>query len=228
MTQKAYELNHDLSRFEECGVEPDGDGYLEHKFTGWDKIRPAFHRAVPIIMGGTEGEIVDGLNSDNKHTWIVAAKMPEDIVLVGLKDGCSTDYPYILEVWTWPIMSRRMLDVLLSVGNFPHQVIPVTFKSVENKEANHDYIILQLLEFSDLLDMDKSVYTIERGVADPEMTFVCNVKLKVLREPAGGFPPIFRIKGDSIPLHVSAVAKQALEDAGIQGLEFDTYQLETP
>jgi hypothetical protein len=227
MTHKAYKLNHDLSRFEECGVEPDGDGYLEHKFKGWDELDFAFFNAVPIILGGTEGEIV--VNSDNRHPWLVAAKMPEDIVLVTLKDGYSSmDYPYILDVWGWPIVSRRMLDVLLSVSDFPHQVIPVTFKSIENKEANHDYVILQLLEFSDLLDMDKSVYTIERGVADPEMTFVCNVKLKVLREPAGGFPPIFRIKGDSIPLHVSAVAKQALEDAGIQGLDFDTYQLETP
>jgi hypothetical protein len=229
MTQKAYELNHDLSRFEEGKIEPYGDGYLEHYFKGWDELNSAFFNAVPIILGGTEGEIMDGLDSNNKHTWIVAAKMPEDIVLVGLKEWLSsTDYPYFLKPHGWPIMSRRMLDVLLSVGNFSHQVIPVTFKSVEDKETNHDYVILQLLEFSDLLDMDKSVYTIERGVADPEMTFVCNVKLKVLREPAGGFPPIFRIKGDSIPLHVSAVARQALEDAGIQGLDFDTYQLETP
>jgi hypothetical protein len=226
MTHKVYGLYHDLSRFEECGAEPYGDGYLEYKFKGWDKIESAFDRAVPIVLGGKEGKIIDDLNSGNKYDWIIEAKMPKDIVFVSLTN--LLDYPYILEVWSWPIMSRKMLDVLLSVGSFPHQIIPITFKKLESKEINHDYVILQIMELSDLLDMEKSVYSIETVFADPEETFVCDVKLKVLKEPANGFPPIFRIKGDHVPLYISAVARQALEDAGIQGLRFSTYQLETP
>jgi hypothetical protein len=229
MTQKAYKLIHDLSRFQEEEIEPYGDGYLERYFKGWDEIDSAFFHAVPILLEGNEGEVLEGLDSDNRHTWIVAAKMPEDILIIRTKEYLApTDYPYFWEFSAWPIMSRRMLDVLLSVGTFPHQVIPVIFKSEENKELNDDYVILHLLELSDLLDMDRSVYTIKRSVANPEKTFVCDVKLKVLKEPAEGFPPIFRIKGCSIPLYISTVARQALENAGIQGLDFDIYQLETP
>jgi hypothetical protein len=228
MTQKAYELDYDLSRFEEEGVEPYGDGYLENYFKGWDKLSLAFYESVPLILGGTKGEIIEGLNTKDTSLWFNAAKIPEDIPFIGVRKWLSTDYPYLLEPYGWPIMTRRMLDVLLSVGDFPHQVVPVIFKGEGTRELNEDYVILQLLEMSDLLDMDKSVYTIKRSVADPEVTFICDVKLKVLREPAGGFPPIFRINGSSISFHISAKAKQALENAGIQGLKFSTYKLETP
>jgi hypothetical protein len=229
MTYKAYKLSYDLSRFEEGDIDPHGDGYLESDFNGWDKIDSAFFDAAPIILEGNEGKLVIGRRGEDKDTWIVEAKMPKDIVIISLKDYLSyTDYPYIMQLYGWPIVSKKMLDVLLSVGDFSHQVIPVTFGNTENEETNNNYIILQLLELSNLLDMDKSIYRIEQGVTDPEMTIISDVKLKVLREPDGGFPPIFRIKGDSIPFHISAIARQALEDAGIQGLRFSTYQLETP
>jgi hypothetical protein len=241
MIYKAYKLDYNLSRFPEGGIQPYGDGYRKHEFEGWDQIKPAFFDAAPIIVGGNKGELVIGRRGEDKDTWVVEARMPKNIVIASLKNYLSfTDYPYIIQLYAWPIMSKKMLEVLLSVGDFPHQVIPVTFTRVEHildKETgrskkslvrNHDYIILQLLELSHVLDMDKSIYKLEQGVADPEVTIIRDVKLKVLKEPDGGFPPIFRIKGDSILFHVSAVAKQALEDAGIQGIDFDTFQLETP
>jgi hypothetical protein len=238
MMQKAYKLSQDISRFVEDEVEldPDRDGYLESRFPKWKIMDMAFFEAVPITLGGTSGEL---LRDSNRN--IIGAKMPEEIVFAGLKDWLSpTDYPYIPEVSYWPIISRRMLDVLLSVGDFPHQVIPVVFRSIDRPEyseeewlakslvRNHDYIILHLLELSDVFDMERSEYNTERGVADPEMVLLTNIYNIVLKEPEGGFPPIFRIKGDELPWYVSAKAKQALEDAGIQGLDFDTYKLETP
>jgi hypothetical protein len=238
MTQKAYKLTRNNSRFVEDEVEldPDGDGYLESRFPGWEIMDMAFFEAVPITLGGTRGEILR-----DKCRNIVGARMPEELIFAGLKDWLSpTDYPYIYEPRNWPIISRRMLDVLLSVGDFPHQVIPILFTIVYNPEYseeewlakipfyNHDYIILQLLELSDVFDMERSEYNTVRGVADPEEVFLTNIYNIVLKEPEGGFPPIFRVKGDAVPWYVSAKAKQALEDAGIQGLDFDTYQLETP
>jgi hypothetical protein len=237
MIQKAYELSQDTSRFVEDEVEldPDGDGYLDSRFPNWKIMDMAFFEAVPITLGGTRGELL----RDSKR--IIGARLPEEIVFAGLKDWLSpTDYPYIPEVSDWPIISRRMLDVLLSVGDFPHQVIPVVFKSVDHPEysdqkrraktliRNHDYIILHLLELSDVFDMERSEYNTDRGVADPERIFLTDVQNVVLKEPEGGFPPIFRVKEYSLRWYVSAKAKQALEDAGIQGLDFDTYKLETP
>jgi hypothetical protein len=236
MIQKAYQLTRNNSRFVEDEVEldPDGDGYLESRFSDWDVIGSAFFYAVPIALGG-RGELL----RDSKR--IIGARMPEEIVFAGLKDWLDpTDYPYIPEVSDWPIISRRMLDVLLSVGDFPHQVIPVLFRSIDRPEYseeewlakslvyNHDYIILHLLELSDVFDMERSEYNTERGVADPEMVLLTDVQTVVLKEPEGGFPPIFRVKEYELRWYVSAKAKQALEDAGIQGLDFDTYKLETP
>jgi hypothetical protein len=241
MIQKAYELTRDHNRFveDEVEIDPDGDGYLESRFPGWHTVSSAFLYGFPIIVGATRGELLR--ESKSKRRNVTEAIMPEEIVFTGLKDWLSpTDYPYIREVRNWPIISRTMLDVLLSVGDFPHQAIPVVFKSVdhpgysdEERQAkslirNHDYIILQLLEFSDVFDMERSEYNTDRGVADPEMIFLTDIQNIVLKEPQGGFPPIFRIKGYEVPLYVSAEAKQALEDAGIQGLNFDIYQLETP
>jgi hypothetical protein len=236
MIQKAYQLTRNNSRFieDEVEIDPDGDGYLESRFPKWNVIGSAFFYAVPIALGGTRGELL-------RDKRIIGARMPEEIVFAGLKDWLDpTDYPYIPEVRNWPIISRRMLDVLLSVGDFPHQVIPVVFKSVDHPEysdatrraktliRNHDYIILHLLELSDVFDMERSEYNTERGVADPERILLTDVHNVVLKEPEGGFPPIFRVKEYSLRWYVSAKAKQALEDAGIQGLDFDTYQLETP
>jgi hypothetical protein len=239
MIQKAYKLTRDYDRFQdgEVLIDPNGDGYLESRFPDWDILDSAFFDGVPIELGSTKGEIL----RESKHRNISGARMPDKIVFCGLKDWLSpTDYPYIREVNTWPVISRRMLDILLSVGEFPHQTIPVVFKSVDhpgysdaerrakNLIRNHDYIILQLLELADVFDMEKSEYSIHRGVADPEESIICRVRNMVLKEPASGFPPIFRVKGNELCLYVSAEAKQALEDAGIQGLDFDTYGLETP
>jgi hypothetical protein len=241
MIQKAYKLTRDHNRFveDEVEIDPDGDGYLESRFPGWNTIDSAFFYGFPIIVGATRGELLR--ESRSKRRNVTKAIMPGELVFVGLKDWLApTDYPYIREVRNWPIISRRMLDVLLSVGNFPHQVIPVIFKSIDHPSysdeerraksliRNHDYVILQLLELSDVFDMEKSEYNTERGVADPEMILLTDVWNVVLKEPPGGFPPIFRIKGYELRLYVSAEAKQALEDAGIQGLDFDIYQLETP
>jgi hypothetical protein len=239
MIQKAYELTRDHQRFveDEVEIDPDGDGYLESRFPGWDIVDLAFFEEFPVELVGTKGEIL----RESKRRNIIGARMPEEIVFTGLKDWLSpTDYPYIREVKNWPIIFRRMLDVLLSVGEFPHQAIPVVFKSIdhpgysdEERRAkslirNHDYIILHLIEHLDVFDMERSEYSTDRGVADPEKIFLIDVYNVVLKEPLGGFPPIFRIKEYEYSWYVSAEAKQALEEAGIQGLDFDIYQLETP
>jgi hypothetical protein len=239
MTQKAYKLTRDHDRFQdgEVEIDPHKDGYLESRFPNWRGMEMAFFSAVPITLGGTEGKIL----RERKNRNIIGARMPEEIIFAGLKDWLSpTDYPYIYESSTWPVISKRMLDVLLSVGEFPHQVIPVSFVNVYSPKyseeewlakiplRNNDYIILQLLELSDVFDMEKSKYNTERGLANPDEIIICDVQNMVLKEPMDGFPPIFRVKGNDLCLHISAEAKQALEDAGIQGLDFDTYGLETP
>jgi hypothetical protein len=132
----------------------------------------------------------------------------------------------------WPIMSKRMLYVLRSVGDFPHQAIPMRIfdYSLENKVSdylkqeelppevcNQDYVALQLLEATDAIDTQLSEYE----QFNPNNIIPPRITRLVLREPVGGFPPIFRLARDfSSYVYVSPQAKQALEDAGIRGLQF--------
>lgn len=231
MTAKVYELSQNLDRFEGWDEDMQNHGHLEREFEGYNHFHSAFFHCAPITIGGNEA-VTEYAMRPNRGWGVISAVLPEHIAFIGLREAiASTDYPYIYEVKNWPIMSKRMVETILSVGDVPHQTVPVIFKSEDEFESsdefgniilslNHDYVIFQLLELSNVLDMDKSKYDLEPYVDDPTETFVCNVENPILKEPEGGFPSIFRVKNYEIPLYVSAKAKKALEEAGIQGLEF--------
>jgi hypothetical protein len=240
MSQRLYELSRDIDRFEPFGVGEFGDGYLETNFNNWEEIESAFTAAIEIDLIGSEGVVIRKKQSDNL-LHVIKAQMPAELVFIGFDDLFNyTDYPYLQNIRLWPIMSRRMLAALLSVGNFSHQIIPVIFKHVNSAlstqderqsisaEDNHDFVIVQLLEYSDLFDRDKSDYTIEHSknlVGEPvELMHVSEV---VLKEPISGFPPIFRIKENETYLYVSVEAKEALEKFGIKGLSFSSFNIES-
>ena len=111
-----------------------------------------------------------------------------------------TDYP-VTDV-DWQIMSKRMLDTLLSVGSFPHRAYPVVMLNVEatyNKTLkkydaprteNHDYVAVHLTEYLDAFDFENSVY--ERSTINPDV--VKNIRWISLREPTTGYPPLFTLE----------------------------------
>ncbi len=240
MNQKIYKLDHNLNRFERDNLYEFGDGYLATEFENWEDMEHVFFRDIPIILEGDHGLIN---RQKNKHgNWhIPDAKMPLEIILAwGDKDNLSgqIDYPYIPNVRFWPIMSRRMLDVLLSIRSFSHQIIPVVFTHIdaflpndgERQKAsllirNHDFVILQLLEHFGGLDRDRTEHTSTFDESDPEFERVDITGEMILKEPPNGFPPIFRVKEDGVLLYVSAEAKKALEKAGIQGLSFSSWNI---
>jgi hypothetical protein len=165
---------------------------------------------------------------------------PEPIDFVGFLDERlhQTDYLYVDDLDLKPIISKRMLYILRSVGEFPHKVISTRiydygFQDQGRKnhyegnttppagEFNEDYVSLQLLEHVDGIDYDQSEF---RFRLNPNMPpYVINL---VLKEPVGGFPPIFRLDriGEDGSLFVSPAAKEALEEAGIKGLDFLEYE----
>jgi hypothetical protein len=136
------------------------------------------------------------------------------------------DYPY-LDVG-WPIMSQRMLDTLLSVGDFYHRAYSLRMidcevigRDEENRTIKSgieydNFLAVQVLEDLDVLDLDNSIY--ERGKRNPDA--VINVEKTVFREPSTGFPPLFRAVHRETYLYVSAEARTALEAAGIRGVDF--------
>jgi hypothetical protein len=218
MTDEFYRITRSLDRFPEW-LEEAYDGYLE-KFDGWKDLDNAFFDCVPITLEGDKG--IAELEATENGVWrVLKAQMPKEMKFVVNREWLSeTDFPYMGDVRSWTIMSKRMVEVLLSVGDFPHQIIPINCRDELGITLEPDYVILQLNELSNLFDLEKSVYTLEPTVLDPTKSMVRDIKKLRLVKPAGGFPPIFRVNWEETYLYVSAKAKNALEAAGIKGLDF--------
>jgi hypothetical protein len=133
------------------------------------------------------------------------------------------DYPYS-DYLNGSIMSKRMLEALLSVRSFPHRVYPIELIDWEltpprgfTVPNNYDYVLLQLTEYTDVFDWDKSIYTV-----DEEYPKFPDVKEFAFHIPKDGFPPIFRVKESSVSLFVSDEARQALKEAKISGIQYES------
>jgi hypothetical protein len=228
--QRVYKLEHSFEHFVD---EDKYDAELLSQFPGWNRLKNGFFEPIHITLSGTEGVLVREQRDDG--LWhITEARMPEQISFWGVNSMLQqTDYPYTKP--SWPIMSKRMLEVLLAVEDFPHQAIPIEIEDATVTKVigsdpknwmvsgtkNFNYVIFQLLEHLDVFDWENSVYE-ESSIAPG---FVSDVSKIVLKEPENGFPPIFRMKTESTLLFISVEARAALEAAGIKGVKFSTYQL---
>jgi hypothetical protein len=219
-THEAYQLYHSSSHREGYGeneLPSEYDAWLEHfpgreSYSEYEDFRQYFWQAQRLSFpSGIEFECI-GIFLEIYNPTLRRV----------------TDYPYNRE--GWPIMSKRMLEALLSVREFPHQVIPITMVNLEfqdfDEQGNkllsrteiHDYVAVQLLEHQDVFDWEQSVY--ERDPDRPTMLDSC--RRVVLRVPPNGLPPLFRIA--TVPLdtrlYVSPEGRAALEAAGIRGVSF--------
>lgn len=130
------------------------------------------------------------------------------------------DYPYPDNMWS--VMSRRMLKALLSVGDFPHQAVPVAIETVDPvnlpKQANEtitDYFAVQLKTHLNIFDYEKSRYY--RDEEEPDRLDVREYAFKV---PPEGLPPLFKISADNFQTFISAEARRALKEAKITGTRY--------
>jgi hypothetical protein len=84
---------------------------------------------------------------------------------------------------------------------------------------------VQILEYSDYFDFEQSVY--EPSPKFPELAR--SVDTYFLREPSGGFPPLFRLDASAATLFISVKAREALRGRGIRGTAYyplDRLQIE--
>jgi len=156
--------------------------------------------------------------------------LPENIYFeANFRTLKKISYPY--NSIRWPIMSKKMLKILLSVGTFPHRTIPITMindtvmtldrydqkGNYKTEVLNNNYVAIQLLESLDVIDFNKS--KVERDEDYPQyIDFIEKLVLKVLPE---GLPPLFRIQNYFVPLFISGEAREAVEAANLQeGIKF--------
>jgi hypothetical protein len=140
----------------------------------------------------------------------------------------NTDYPFC-DV-SWPIMSKRMLNTLLTVKDFPYRTWDIPFVGFPDNTSDellekrlsggvrHDneFVVVQLLEQLDIFDRENSVYR-ESDILPGAVNSIRKLALNV---PEEGLPPIFRLKVSPVGLYVSPECRAALEAASIKGIRF--------
>ncbi len=153
-------------------------------------------------------------------------KFPAQILFEANLDTLKIiDYP--ITDSGWPVMSKRMLETLLSVGTFAHRKIPLVMlddtirqkldadgKPLPNVLANHDFSAVQITEYTDAFDRERSTFVASEFIKDR----VSSATKLVLKDVP--LPPLFRILAFPGPLMVSAAAKTALEREGIRGIRY--------
>lgn len=127
-------------------------------------------------------------------------------------------------------MSKKMLETLLSISNFSHQVIPVVMlddtvlnekyfdenNEVISENASFNFLALQLTSHFDGFDWEKSIY--KKHWRNPER--VLSIKKLVFKQSIHEFPPIFRLSAKPTQLFVSEEGKKSLESENIKGVKF--------
>ncbi|MCP4131745.1 MAG: hypothetical protein GY754_12270 [bacterium] len=170
--------------------------------------------------------------SEKIYSWtdVDPLEIPKDIYFDAYFDSIKKiDYPSNNE--GWPIMSDRMINTLLSVGDFPHRKIPVIMLddtvlsenryvadgvTLKDGVAMDGYSAIQLTNHLDIFDREKSVY--QKHPINPSI--VARVKKLELTVMPDELPPIFRLSVNSWPLLITRKAREALEESGIRGVDF--------
>lgn len=119
------------------------------------------------------------------------------------------DYPS--DKFLYPIMSKKMVEVLTSVGQFKHQAIPLEIYDWISDQKTDDFVFLHLLECIDALDSEKTIYY----PAD-----IGGIQRPALKMPQEGYPPLFMVKETGLTRYLSKEAKEALSANDIKGVHF--------
>jgi hypothetical protein len=191
---------------------------------------------------GYDAELVPFEGSENISTAMCrypeSVEFPNPVLFQGFLESVrQTDHPLTLGE-AFPLMSKRMVGILESVGPFPHNVLSVRItdgvigRRLSDNDSHYDeqgnlkpeyytddYVLLQLTEHLDAMDLDRSEY----GRYNPKTNLVRLVEKFVFKDIGREFPPIFRLTNCPTDLFISEAAKEALETAGIKSLWLTSY-----
>jgi hypothetical protein len=191
---------------------------------------------------GYDAEPIPGQDAEqfsDANTNPVEVDIPtQPILFQGLLSAVyQTDYPVTIGE-TFPLLSKRIVEILESVGSFPHQVIPIRIidgaigqrLSDKDSHCNEDgnlkpehytdeYVLLHLTSHLDAMDLERSEY----GRYNPKVNLVSLVDKFVFKDIGREFPPIFRLTNCPGRLFISEAAKEALEAAEMKSLWLTSY-----
>lgn len=143
-------------------------------------------------------------------------ELPRPIQFYAVSDAVQyTDYP--CNDIHWPIMSKRMLEVLLRVKEFPHRAYPIEVVDIGlGPIGDTDFVAVQLTTRQDYFDWEGSTY--DRRTRDGNGAI--GLTAFALNLPEEGAPPLFRLSAAPAYLFISDEARQALREAEIRGTRY--------
>jgi hypothetical protein len=166
-------------------------------------------------------------------------RVPPIIEFVGNLDVLAwSDFPYVAP--TLLMMSKKMLDVLLSVQPFKYRVYPTLIYSYEIEELvrytfdgirtdyhvedpslfTDKFVIMQLAETIDILDEDKTIIEGKTVRESGEMYLSeFDVEHYEFTKKEKDLPPVFTTP-KTLTYFYTEAAVRALEANGIRGVEF--------
>ena len=138
------------------------------------------------------------------------------------------------------IVSQRLIDTLLVVKNFKYRKYKIAIleegaikfqknpdgykfpepyanpEEFKKKSLRDEMYIFQPLEIlADVFDWENSAY--QQGEISKRANSPGHIREFVLKEPSGGFPPVFRLQKSPTTVFILIEAREALKEAGIKG-----------
>ena len=143
------------------------------------------------------------------------SELPNPIQFYAISDAVPyTDYPH--NDIRWPIMSERMLEVLLGVREFPHRTYSIEVVDIGVAPVGDtNFVAVQLITHQDYFDWERSAYQMGRS-----QRMAVSIDEFVINFPAEGPPPLFRLSAAPTYLFISDEARQTLREAGIRGTSY--------
>jgi hypothetical protein len=155
---------------------------------------------------------------------------PEIIYAEGNLEALEyTDYPILKTNPLSLVISKRLLELLLTIKPFAYRVTPlVIINDIAQREekylpsgevkpgvkTNTDYVLVKLLRHVPM-DREKSIY---RQSMYEGKEFISWIEPLELLEPEDGLDPIFRVKEIPESLFVTKEAREQMEQHEIQGI----------
>ena len=144
-----------------------------------------------------------------------------------------TDFP--ITDLTFPIFSKKMIDVIESVKPFPKKLLQTIMvddtylehyldeNGVLKKDVkiNTTYFGVQFLEHTNCFNYEKSIFRPLSG----KPNFPGVIKKLVLRMPKSGFPSVFKMKEKRSLTFITQETKEALERNNIKSCAFEEVEV---
>ena len=193
---------------------------------------------------------------DFEYEKAILFKHPNPVIFRGYKPVVEyLDYPETNNYWQ--VMSKKMYETLLSVGDFPHRIIPVAvvdwtvqpwdwfeettitrenaytegrpsrYKMGRNLKKEVCFGDFLAIQMTEHLDILDYEKSLLYREDEDDPDRITSIERYVFKIPEKGLPPIFKLKTDPFYNFISAVAREALYKAKISGPRFKSLQYPT-